>query len=112
MMPKRFLGSTTLGDESGVSATLGDGAVVARVGVSSWCWWSCWKYSRSLSMAVLIGAPCPRNGTGGWGCCLSSYNRSSTVALSLSALEVSGMGNLVGRNVTVSTGVVAPVVGM
>ena len=110
MMPKRFLGSTTLGDESGVSATLGDGAVVARVGVENCC--SGWKHSRSLSMALLTGVPCSRNGTGGWGWFLSSHRRSSTVALSLSALDASGMGNLVGRNATFSAGMVACVCGM
>ena len=104
-MPKRFLGSTTLGDESGVSDTLGDGAVVARVGVSNCCWG--WKNSLSLLMALLTGVLCSRNGTGGWGCFLSSHKRSSTVALSLSALEVSGMGNLVGGKMTFSTGMVA-----
>ena len=48
----------------------------------------------------------------GCGFFLSSYTRSSTAALIMSALEELGMGNLVGRNVTVSTGIVAPVVGM
>ena len=38
--------------------------------------------------------------------------RSSTDALSLSALEDVGMGNLVGRKVTVSTGMVALECGM
>ena len=38
--------------------------------------------------------------------------RSSTAALSLSALEDVGMGNFVGRKVTVSIGMVAPVDGM
>ena len=33
-------------------------------------------------------------------------------ALMLSALDVLGIGNLVGRNVTVSTGIVAPIDGM
>ena len=37
--------------------------------------------------------------------------RSSTAVLSLSALEDVGMGNLVGRKVIVSIGVVAPVDG-
>ena len=104
MMPKRFLGSTTLGDESGVSATLGDGAVVAQVGVSNCCWG--WKNSCSLLMALLTGSLCSRNGVAGWGFCLSSQMRSSTAALSLSALDVSGIGNLVGRKMTLSTGMV------
>ena len=110
MMPKRFLGSTTLGDESGVSDTLGDGAVVARVGVANFCWG--WKNSSSLLMALLTGVPCSREGTGGWGCFLSSHGRSLTAALSLLALDVSGMGNLVGRKMTLSTGMVALVCGM
>ena len=107
MMPKRFLGSTTLGDESGVAATLGDGAVVAQVGVSNCCWG--WKNSCSLLMALLTGVPCSMNGVAGWGFCLSSQMRSSIAALSLSALEDVGMGNLVGRKVTVSTGMMSPV---
>ena len=37
--------------------------------------------------------------------------RSSIAALSLSELEDVGMGNLVGRKVTVSIGIVAPVDG-
>ena len=110
MMPKRFLGSATLGDESGVSATLGDGAVVARVGVANCCWG--WKNSWSLSMALLTGSPCSRNGVAGWGFCLSSWMRSSTAALSLSALDVFGIGNLVGWKMTFSTGMVARVCGM
>ena len=70
MMPKRFLGSTTLGDESGVSATLGGGAVVARVGVANCCWG--WKKFLSLLTASLTGSPCSRNGVAGWYFCLSS----------------------------------------
>ena len=38
--------------------------------------------------------------------------RSSIAALSLSVLEDVGMGNLVGRKVTVSIGMMAPVDGM
>ena len=106
----RFLGSTTLGEESGVSDTLGDGAVVARVGVCTCC--SCQKKLDGLLIALLAGVPCSRNGVAGCGFCLSSQMRSSTAALSLSALEDVGMGNLVGREVTVSIGVVAPVGGM
>ena len=70
MMPNRFLGSTTLGEVLGVSATLGDGALVARVGVANCC--SGWKYSLGLSMALLAGAPCSRNGVAGCGFRLSS----------------------------------------
>ena len=110
MMPKRFLGSTTLGDDSGVSDTLGAGEVVVRVGVSNCC---CgWKNSWSLLMALLTGVPCSMNGVAGCGFCLSSWMRSSTAALSLSALEDVGIGNLVGRKMTFLTGMVAFVCGM
>lgn len=62
-------------------------------------------------MALLTGVLCSRNGVAGCGFCLSSWMRSSTAVLSLSALEDVGMGNLVGRKVIVSIGVVAPVDG-
>ena len=110
MIPNGFLGSTTLGDVLGVSATLGDGAVVARVGVANCCWG--WKNSCSLLMALLTGSPCSRDGVAGWDCCLSSQMRSSTAALSLSAFDIFGIGNLVGWKMTLSTGMVARVCGM
>ena len=110
MTPKRFFGSTTLGDDSGVSVTLGDGAAVAlRIGVSNCC--SGWKKSLSLSIALLVGVPCSKDGAG-WVLRLSSCRRSSMVAFSLSELVISGIGNLVGRKMTFSTGMVALVCGM
>ena len=64
MTPKRFLGSTTLGDESGVAVTLGDGAlVVCLAGVSKRC--SGWKKSLSMLIALLTGVPSSRKGVGG-----------------------------------------------
>ena len=63
-------------------------------------------------MALLTGVPCSMNGVAGCGFRLSSQMRSLTAALSLSALEDVGMGNFVGRKVTVSIGMVAPVDGM
>ena len=60
-------------------------------------------------MALLTDVPCSMNGVAGCGFCLSSQMRSSTAALILSALEDVGMGNLVGRKVTVSTGMMSPV---
>ena len=111
VMPKRFLGSTTLGDCSGVSVTLGVGAVVVlRIGVSNCC--SGWKNSLSLSIALLTGVPCAKDGVVGWVLRLSSYRRSSMVAFSLLTLVISGIGNLVGRKITFSTGMVAFVDGM
>ena len=111
MMPNRFRGSTTLGDDLGVSVTLGVGAVVVlRIGVVN-CSFG-WKNSLSLSIALLTGVPWPRKGVAGCGVVLSSHRRSSTVAFSLSALDVSGIGNLVGRKMTFSTGMVALVCGM
>ena len=111
MIPNRFRGSTTLGDDSGVPGTIGVGAVVValRAGVSNCC--SGWKNSLSFSIALLIGVPCSKDGAG-WVLRRSSYRRSSIVALSLSSLDVSGMGNLVGRKMTFSTGMVALVCDM
>ena len=109
--PKRLRGAT-LGDESGGLVTLGDGAWVdALCGVANWCCGFGWKNSLSLSMPRLTGVPRLSDGVAGCGCFLSSWMRSSQIAVSLSSLDVSGIGNLVGRKMTFSTGMVARVVG-
>ena len=48
----------------------------------------------------------------GWGFCLSSWTGSSMMAVGLSSLDVSAIGNLVGRKITFSTGTMALVDGV
>ena len=66
----------------------------------------------SLVIALFSDFPWSRNGSAGFRFILSSWIGFSIAAVTLFSLDVSGMGNLVGRNVTFLKGMVALVTGM
>ena len=92
--------------------TLGDGALVVAFLVGVVKMGCGWKNSLRLVMMLLTGAPWFEEGSAGLGFFLSSWIGFSTATMSLSSLDVSGIGNLVGGNVTVSNGIVNFVAGM